>query len=375
MNFFGDMRPRGAGRESLECDTVSTIAREQLEQFVRWIDPLRDPNEVTASLQEFKRREQALPHSPWPLEARCGSERVAGAYMMLLGARVAALAGVRAVDNHAPSAVKLLNQLVTDVRSHGVVQIQAILDGTDSVATEIVQLAGFVPLAELQQLVLMLEPISLPPISCESVARQAVAMPPTDLHSSAAEQTDAQVGGVRSRGLESELRETDGQPSAGGGLPLTIILPEPLNWLPASDVPRDKWVQLLAHTFIETLDCPSLNGLRSPDDVLEGFLDGQALNAQEGWWALSHQEQLIGCVLVSALPSGASELIYMGLAPTSRGRGYGKLLLEQAIVAARRFGGSMFMAAVDCANWPAMRLYLQSGFREHARVQAWFYRP
>ena len=322
MNFFGEPQPHGGGAESSN-ETINAVGPEQWEEFVRWIDPLRDSSEANAALQEFQRRHQLQSHSPLPLETRVGERRVAGAVMMLLGARVAALAGVRAVDNHTLSAVNLLNRLVSEVRARGVVQIQAILDGTDSVATEIVQLAGFVPLAELQQVVLML------------------GKPSTDLQ----------------------------QPPAMVGLLAN------LHWVPAKEIPRPKMAQLLAHTFIETLDCPALNGLRSPDEVLDGFLDGQALEEQPAWWVLASQDKLIGCVLVNRLPSGASELVYMGLTPTSRGRGYGKLLLEQGIAAVRGLGSEMFIAAVDCANWPAIRLYMQAGFQEHARVQAWFYRP
>ncbi len=143
----------------------------------------------------------------------------------------------------------------------------------------------------------------------------------------------------------------------------------------ARTVTVPKLTQLLAHTFIETLDCPALNGIRAPEDVLEGFLDGQTLAAQEQWWLLASGEKLLGCSLVNPLPSGAAELVYMGLGVTSRGRGYGRLLLEQGIRSALRLKADSFLAAVDCDNWPALRLYNQAGFQEHAQVQAWIHRP
>ncbi|MGN6136772.1 MAG: GNAT family N-acetyltransferase [Aureliella sp.] len=327
MNFFGEANPHGAGGSggSKEREAVATVAPDRWEEFIRWIDPLRDAGEVRAALEEFQRRFQLKSSSPLPLEFCVGERRVAGAYMMLLGARVAAVAGVRAVEGQTLRGVDLLNRLVGEVRAHGVVQIQAILDGTDSVATEIVQLAGFVPLAELQQVVLM-------------------------------------------------LPKAHGEPAADADRP-AVSLPENLEWVAAKDMPQEKLTQLLAHTFIETLDCPALNGLRTPEDVLEGFLDGQPLQSRSGWWVLVSQGKAIGCVLINLLPSRAAELVYMGLGPTSRGRGYGKLLLEQGIASAKALGGEMFIAAVDCANWPAIRLYHQVGFQEHARVQAWFYRP
>ena len=322
MNFFGEPQPYRGGGTGTDAETVHSVAPEGWEAFIRWVDPMRDPQEVGAALQEFERRQRLQLHTPLPLESRQGSSRVAGAYIMLLGARVAALAGVRAIDNHTLSAVNLVNRLVSQVREHEIVQIQAILDGTDSVATEIVQLAGFVPLAELQQLVLMLDERTAEPVQ----------------------------------------------------LSTPVPLPANLEWVAVKDVPRAKLIQLLAHTFIETLDCPALDGLRSPEDVLEGFLDGQSLESQSAWWILADQGKFIGCVLINRLPSGSCELVYMGLGPAARGRGYGKLLLEQGIAVARELQSEMFVAAVDCGNWPATRLYMQAGFQEHARVQAWFYR-
>lgn len=323
MNFSAKP-PLDVREDALAVERVSSIAPEHWEEFVRWIDPLKDPSEVRSGVSELRRRMQLQAHSPSPLAASIGDQRVAGAYMMLLGARVAALAGVRAIDNHTLCAVRLLTQLVNNVRSHGVVQIQAILDGTDSVATEIVQLAGFAPLAELLQLVLPLG--------------------------------------------------EEGPQAAGGEMPC-IELPADLRWVSGREAPREKLVQLLAHTFIETLDCPALNGLRSPADVLEGFLDGQALHSQVGWSILESKDKYLGCVLINCLPNDTAELVYMGLGPASRGRGYGRLLLEQGIATARALGCEMLVAAVDCANWPAGRLYRQVGFQENARVQAWFHRP
>lgn len=323
MNFSGEPRV-GTRVDASAVECVNRVEPDDWQEFIAWIDPLKDGAEVRAALTELRRRQQLQAHSPAPLESRIEDRRVAGAYMMLLGAKVAALAGVRAVDNYTLSAVRLLNELVVDVRLRGVVQVQAILDGTDSVATEIVQLAGFAPLAELLQLILP-------------------------------------FGSNRQPASEDELPRVE--------------LPADLQWLPGREAPRDKLIQLIAHTFIETLDCPALNGLRSPADVLEGFLDGHDLESQTGWWILRGKDKYLGCVLINRLPNDASELVYMGLGPTSRGRGYGRLLLEQGIATARALGTDMLIAAVDCANWPAGRLYKQAGFQENARVQAWFHRP
>ena len=327
MNAFGEpqsgsTRSTAAGQRKQESTAaiIRQVPPADWSEFIGWVDPLKDEHQVRASLVEYQRRLNLQSHSPAPLEARVGDERVAGAYMVLLGARVAALAGVRGIDNHDVTAARLLSMLVEQVRADGVVQIQAILDGTESIAEEIVEQAGFTVLAELQQMVLML------PGNPESAPIDAAQ------------------------------------------------LPQDLRWVDARSVTRAKLTQLLAHTFIETLDCPMLNGLRGPEDVLEGFLDGHTLESQEHWWILAAGEKLLGCSFVNPLPGYAAELVYMGLGVTSRGRGYGRLLLEQGVRSALRLNAESFFAAVDCDNWPAIRLYAQAGFHEHARVQAWIHR-
>lgn len=325
MNVFGEPRPTGArpSDDRGQAETaviIRAVPQSGWAEFVAWVDPLKDNEQVQFALGEFARRQQLQAHCPIPLEARVGDQRVAGAYMVLLGARVAAVAGVRGVDNHDGTAAKLLGMLVDQVRAAGVVQIQAILDGSESIAEEIVELAGFSMFAELQQMALMLP------------------------HNPGSAAIDS------------------------------AVLPDGLQWIDARTVPIAKLTQLIAHTFIETLDCPALDGLRKPEDVLEGFLDGFTLAAQEHWWILASGDKLLGCSFVNALPNRSAELVYMGLGVTSRGRGYGRLLLEQGIRSALRLRADSFLAAVDCDNWPAIRLYGQAGFQVHARVQAWIHR-
>lgn len=325
MNAFGEPQPAAPARPTAAtpqplAEIIRAVDPSNLAEFVEWVDPLKDEVQVEFALSEFQRRWQLQGHSPAPLEAIVGQQRVAGAYMVLLGARVAALAGVRGIDNHDSTAARLLSMLVDQVRAAGVVQIQAILDGSESIAEEIVELAGFTMLADLQQMVLMLP------------------------------------------------KNNDGKVIEPAQLPAG------LTWVDARTVSLSKLTQLLAHTFIETLDCPALNGLRGPEDVMEGFLDGQAMQSQEHWWILASGEKLLGCSFVNGLPNQAAELVYMGLGVTSRGRGYGKLLLEQGVRSALKLQAESFLAAVDCDNWPAIRLYGQAGFQEHARVQAWIHR-
>ncbi len=107
MNVFGE--PRAAG--SLPADQTHKTAQETAQktpqgptavaigtvpdanwaEFVAWVDPWKDSAQAQFALSEFQRRRYLQPHCPLPLEARVGDQRVAGAYMVLLGARVAAV--------------------------------------------------------------------------------------------------------------------------------------------------------------------------------------------------------------------------------------------------------------------------------------------
>ena len=120
--------------------------------------------------------------------------------------------------------------------------------------------------------------------------------------------------------------------------------------------------RVLESTYVDTLDCPGLCGLRRTDDILEGHLAG-ARYVPELWSILHLEGAPVGAILLSVSHGGDEiDLVYLGLAPTARGRGLGRLLLEHGLhqVAGRR--QSRVVLAVDRANAPAARLYERAGF-------------
>ena len=82
------------------------------------------------------------------------------------------------------------------------------------------------------------------------------------------------------------------------------------------------------------------------------------------WWVVYRADQPEGALLLSPFPDqGSVELVYLGLGPSLRGRGLGKLLMVRAIDAARRSGAMDMTCAVDMQNLRALRLYAGLGFR------------
>lgn len=150
----------------------------------------------------------------------------------------------------------------------------------------------------------------------------------------------------------------------------------------------DTWLmQALDDSYIDTLDCPELCGLRTSRDVLESH---RAVGQQDDrlWWVVfegagDQQGDLTthtarGCVLLNATrESDAVELVYLGLGPRLRGRGLSRSLMEMAlrtVWALRRTIGLApetgtpmnltggVTCAVDTRNVPALALYERLGF-------------
>ncbi|MDZ4831495.1 MAG: GNAT family N-acetyltransferase [Phycisphaerae bacterium] len=146
---------------------------------------------------------------------------------------------------------------------------------------------------------------------------------------------------------------------------------------------REELVAALERTYIDTLDCPALAGLRRGEDVLEGHLHSGRFEAP--LWTLlrfgrgPHDSQLAGmCLLNGAHPAtgsaGSVELVYLGLVPEARGRGLGRRLLEHGLALLKGRSERAVVLAVDERNTPAMKLYREAGFRPSLRRVA-FIRP
>lgn len=140
----------------------------------------------------------------------------------------------------------------------------------------------------------------------------------------------------------------------------------------------------LSESYIDTLDCPELCGLRSIDDVLESH---RAVGRYDPglWWLLRRAGVAEGCVLLNVCPEHDSvELVYLGLSPAVRGKGLGSTLLALALrqvlgVAPPAESGGLpgagarcvvgpggVTCAVDTRNLAAMRLYRAAGFQRFA---------
>jgi ribosomal protein S18 acetylase RimI-like enzyme len=132
---------------------------------------------------------------------------------------------------------------------------------------------------------------------------------------------------------------------------------------------RQELVALLESTYVDTMDCPGLAGMRATADVLDGHFGSGA--RRRHWFIAREGEQGArasnagGLCLLNASPDGTSaELAYFGVAPSARGRGIARALLAVGLHACSNARISTVTLAVDARNLAAKRLYDAHGFRK-----------
>lgn len=157
-------------------------------------------------------------------------------------------------------------------------------------------------------------------------------------------------------------------------MPVPVVA-EGLSWTTYGPDRHDLFARTIAGTYQQSLDCPRLTGLRRIDDIIAGHQAAGEFDPQR-WYVLHAGGSPAGVLLLARVPRRAvMEVVYMGLLPEQRGRGYGRVLLHRAICTARGAGCVELSLAADAANAPAMRLYRSCGFVETARRRAWIAIP
>lgn len=160
--------------------------------------------------------------------------------------------------------------------------------------------------------------------------------------------------------------------------PLTSPLAEVSrpSWVATSFQPGandERFIAVLEQTYQDTLDCPTLNPIRTGADALQthrlvGRFD------PERWQVFSADGQDVAVLLLAEQADERSlEIVYLGVIPTARGRGFGRLLVAEAMRTAELLGSRSIQLAVDSGNGPARQIYEQAGFGVEAqrRVLIW----
>lgn len=90
-------------------------------------------------------------------------------------------------------------------------------------------------------------------------------------------------------------------------------------------------------------------------------------NSFKNFWCMFDQDKIIGAVAIRELGDKSCELKSLYLLEQYHGRGYGKCLLQKAIVYAREYGyEKMYLDSLSTSK-KAIALYRRSGFTDTER--------
>jgi GNAT superfamily N-acetyltransferase len=128
------------------------------------------------------------------------------------------------------------------------------------------------------------------------------------------------------------------------------------------NVNRDRFARLLESTFEGTLDCPSL---ASAPDGSEALVSHQfaGIYTPERWMLFEVDGDDVGLLLINDHPEqSAWEIVYMGVSPRFRGRGYGRTIVVEGLRNMADCGRDSVLLAVDRNNHFASDIYEEMGF-------------
>jgi ribosomal protein S18 acetylase RimI-like enzyme len=306
--------------------TILPVAWEERESFLRWIhaDQGRVIQEV--AVQALRDLLPGRVHSRRFIGKRwiCGSRLMAGAYAIVYPGNLGVLAMPRLTSANADPAglASLLHEIASDCLRAGCTMLQFVFESSDKTMSLHASLgsAGFRHLTTLCQMF------------------RASWSPRLD---------NALAGWLH--GHDTRL----------------------IRYAPSQ---RQRWIEALDASFVQSLDCPELNGIRPTNDTLDGYLASQDCRSQ--WWLLEIGSKNAGCILMNSTAEASMELTYMGLVPGFRGRGLGRLLMDWGLrQCLQECQTTEFWLAVDCRNQAARHLYHRFGFETHRHLSAWIHTP
>ncbi len=148
------------------------------------------------------------------------------------------------------------------------------------------------------------------------------------------------------------------------GLPtgLNVQPPTDLQFLPYCEADPGQFLATLEETYQDSLDFPEVNEARTAQDALESYRNHGRADPRL-WWLVLRSGRPVGVVIVDLARKPEGNLLYLGVVPSARGQGLGRVLLAHAARQSLAAGASSLTLAVDARNAPALRLYRRAGFR------------
>ena len=139
---------------------------------------------------------------------------------------------------------------------------------------------------------------------------------------------------------------------------------------PVHENERELFFQLIEQTYVQTEDCAVLESQHTIDEVRRRWAQTTSEERKQGWFVASVEgtsRKNVGC-LILRLPvqSINAELVYMGLIPTERRKGFGRQLVSIARRLKKENKRETLTVSVDSANEAALQCYIANGFVHYA---------
>ncbi|WDQ17562.1 GNAT family N-acetyltransferase [Rhodopirellula sp. P2] len=132
---------------------------------------------------------------------------------------------------------------------------------------------------------------------------------------------------------------------------------------------------LVQRTYLGSMDCPALEQFRTAAQIMDGY-QAVPTYAPDLWFMLSERPggEPIGCLLMARHggdPASVLEVVYMGVVPAARGRGFSRDILSLALQCCRQESASRMILAVDRTNRPARDAYMRLPMQTVLRESVW----
>jgi ribosomal protein S18 acetylase RimI-like enzyme len=132
---------------------------------------------------------------------------------------------------------------------------------------------------------------------------------------------------------------------------------------------------VISATYEGSLDCPALEQTRGIEDEIASYHGGGEFT-QRRWFLARHDGEDVGCLLLAAPADDRYwEIVYLGLVPAVRGRGWGVQLVRRAQSVAAAAGARGLVLGVDARNTPALDMYDRTGFVRWERRLVYLFTP
>jgi ribosomal protein S18 acetylase RimI-like enzyme len=295
---------------------------EVLQLLFNRLDETFRPLQIAAAREEI---ENSGGQGQIVYVARCGPALAAAIWVQILSGRVASLwAPGLAAGQSAATAATIIDLAISKAAAAGIRLIQALLETDAGPPAAWLRQCGFRHITDLLYLVSLREVFPTAPLSGELTF------------------------------------EPLGQAGQSG----------------VSEIQMARLAGIIQRTYVNTQDCPAIQGLRPVDDVLATYRAVGTFNPAR-WFFVRQGSTDIGCLLLADHSQESNcELVYMGIVPAARGHGWGVQIVRHAqwLAGQSKNDGQnagqpaeRLVLAVDAANSPAIAMYASAGFKSWDR--------